>query len=69
MAPKAKCRHCGKPMSTDKTKRAVCVNKECIINKKTKLICQKCQVVMEDRSEGKCTLHRCPVCGVSVKSA
>ena len=69
MTKKNKCKHCGKPMTLDAVKGEVCLSKGCPTNKKTKPICRKCQVVMEESEEkGAETLYRCPKCGVTSKN-
>jgi len=49
--------------------KKICPNPECPTNKKTKPICQKCQVVMEEADDsGPVSLFRCPKCGVTASS-
>ena len=70
MAQKSACKHCGKPMSKDKVKGDVCRNRDCPTNKKTKPICQNCQVVMEEADgSGAERLFQCPKCGVTSRSS
>jgi predicted RNA-binding Zn-ribbon protein involved in translation (DUF1610 family) len=53
-------------MSKDKVKGDVCRNRDCPTNKKTKPICQNCQVVMEEtEGTGAERLFQCPKCGVT----
>ena len=60
------CRQCGTTLDPG---RKTCPNPECPTNKKTKPICQKCQVVMDEVEEsGPVSLYRCPKCGVTSKA-
>jgi hypothetical protein len=60
-----KCRTCGTEMTQKQSKEKTCVNPECLTNKRTKPICQKCRVIMEEFSEAPAgQTYKCPVCGV-----
>lgn len=58
-----KCRNCGETLGPDDSGETTCINPECPTNKRTKPICQKCRVVMEESdSEPVGLIYKCPRC-------
>lgn len=64
-----RCRQCGAPIETQENGNLRCSDPDCPTNKKTKPLCKKCRVIMnETRTDDGRVVYRCPVCQVVLPS-